>query len=295
MFNVKEQVSLNLGDITYPHLNRIALLYPGPGMILGEELLWQPKHDGSNVRFYLDNEDNLIMGSRNQPIADPSFLSIARSIDDGQLLENIKELLLDARNWSNNYILYGELMAKGRSPTRIKTYDQPSFVAFDLWTSKTQQFTHYNFLHQQCHHSNIPCIDVQVITRHTSIEDLYTYRDSMLRDHQDIEGFVIKSYKPSYNNGLLAVKEKHDTLKLDKIPKDIDPNKVELPPLSDSEIYGALDKVLADIGPEQFKNVKIAMPIIAKQVSTEARKHFMSPPRSIFTYYQNKLEDMNST
>lgn len=78
---------VDLSDVTYPHLNRIAMLYPGPGMILGEELLWEPKWDGSNVRFYLDESRNVCMGSRNMPLASSDMLATAKSIDG--LLENV--------------------------------------------------------------------------------------------------------------------------------------------------------------------------------------------------------------
>ncbi len=277
-------------NIKYPHLNRIAMLYPGPGIILGEELLWQPKWDGSNVRFYLDNENNVCMGSRNMPIASEDMLATAHSIP--HLIDNVTDLLQDAKNWNDSYALFGELMKVGRSPTRLTTYNEPSFVAFDLYSAKLSKFVNYTALHQQCCHSNIPCIDVKVITRHTDIDELYAYRDKMLRENQDIEGFVIKTYDSKYSIGMLAVKEKHDTVKLDKIPRDIKDGLPKLPPLPDSEIYGAIDKVIADIGIEQFKDIKIAMPLVAQYVNTEAKKHFNSPPRSVFTYYQKVLEEL---
>lgn len=282
---------VDLSTITYPHLNRIAMLYPGPGMILGEELLWEPKWDGSNVRFYLDESHNLCMGSRNMPLASSDMLATAKSIDG--LLESIQGLLEDAQNWGSEYVLFGELMKKGKSPTRIACYDESRFVAFDLYTTKTSQFVPYTILHQQCQHSDIECIDVKVITRHTDLDELYSYRDKMLQDCPDMEGFVVKHYDPKYGMGLLAVKEKHDTVKLDKIPRDIKDGKPQLPVLPDSEIYGAIDKVIADIGITEFKNVKIGMPKVAEYVTIEAKKHFNSAPRNIFKYYQDKLEDIN--
>lgn len=281
---------MDLSDVKYPHLNRIALLYPGPGMILGEELLWQPKWDGSNVRFYLDNEQNLCMGSRNMALASEDMLSAAASIP--HLLDNVKDLLEDAKNWGSEYVLFGELCQKGKSPTRLTTYDEAKFIAFDLYTTKMNQFVPYIILHQQCHHSDIDCVDVTVITRHTDLDELYAYRDEMLKNNPEIEGFVIKTYNPNYSNGMLAVKEKHDTVKLDKIPKDIKDGIPQLPLLPDSEIFGAIDKVIADIGKDEFKNVKIAMPLVAQYINKEAKKHFNSPPRNIFNYYQKVLEDI---
>ena len=107
-----------------------------------------------------------------------------------------------------------------------------------------------------------------------------------------LERSPVKSYDPKYGFGMLAVKEKHDTVKLDKIPRDIKDGKPQLPLLPDSEIYGAIDKVIADIGIEQFKNVKIAMPLVVQYANEEAKKHVMSIPRNIFEYYRTKLEDM---
>ena len=37
----------------YPELNRIALLYPSPQVILGEEIYWTEKRDGSQLRIAL--------------------------------------------------------------------------------------------------------------------------------------------------------------------------------------------------------------------------------------------------
>src|SRR5690606_658566 len=108
-----------------------------------------------------------------------------------------------------------------KSPTRIATYDEAKFIAFDLYTTKTEQFVPYTILHQQCQHSDIECIEVERISRHIDLDELYQYRDEMLHNNPDMEGYVVKTYNPSYGIGMLAVKEKHDIVKLDKIPRDI--------------------------------------------------------------------------
>ena len=68
------------------------------------------------------------------------------------------------------------------------------------------------------------------------------------------EGTVLKCYHPKF--GAIYAKEKLDTPKYDKIKHKIDNKTPKLPPLPESEIYGAIDKVLMDIGMEKFFDIK---------------------------------------
>jgi hypothetical protein len=70
--------------------------------------------------------------------------------------------------------------------------------------------------------------------------------------------------------------------------------KIILPDLPDSEIYGAIEKVRADIGDEKFRDVRTAMPMIAKYVSDECKKHNSAAPRNLHAYYQDRLKNIES-
>jgi len=66
-----------------------------------------------------------------------------------------------------------------------------------------------------------------------------------------------------------------------------------LPILPDSEIYGAIEKVRADIG-NDFTDIKIAMPLVAQYINEECRKHNCNAPRNIFQYYQQRIRDIQT-
>ena len=87
-------------------------------------------------------------------------------------------------------------------------------------------------------------------------------------------------------------KEKNDLPALEKIPRSDQEGKVELPALPDSEIYGAIEKVRADIGDEKFREIRTAMPMIAKYVGEECKKHNSTAPRNLHAYYTDRLKDM---
>ena len=42
--------------ISYPEMNRIAMIYPTPRILLGEEIYWTEKRDGSQLRISYDGE-----------------------------------------------------------------------------------------------------------------------------------------------------------------------------------------------------------------------------------------------
>jgi hypothetical protein len=67
---------------------------------------------------------------------------------------------------------------------------------------------------------------------------------------------------------------------------------IRLPELPDSEIYGAIEKVRTDIG-DQFSTIRIAMPMIAKYVAEECKKHNCTAPKNLHRYYQSRLEDLS--
>ena len=80
---------------------------------------------------------------------------------------------------------------------------------------------------------------------------------------------------------------------MEKIPRMEEKDKIQLPILPDSEIYGAIEKVRIDIG-SNFTDIKIAMPLVAKYINEECRKHNCKAPRNIFQYYQQRIRDIQT-
>lgn len=65
----------------------------------------------------------------------------------------------------------------------------------------------------------------------------------------------------------------------------------QLPPLPDSEIYGAIDKVLADYGMDFLRDKRQAMPKVAEYVQYECKKHLCSLPKGspLYSFYMTYL------
>ena len=290
---------IDINKIKYPHINHLYNVEPNLEAFLGRQLYFQKKLDGSNAGFYLDENDNVAIRSRNAVSADKDMYKWA---NEAGVIDSVKDLLLSARDWKTNYVLFGELYGKGRSPTRIVTYDKPFFVAFDLWSEKAGGFIPYVAAHQQCHHSNIPFVDCVTHGTFSTPGLLMNTLDDLIvkAEEEHIEGYVIKSwdYKHAELNAWgvntlpLMFKHKVDTPRLEKIQKVDDSNRVILPELPDSEIYGAINRVKMDYGSNVFKNIKQAMPLIAQYVGEECKKHnCSSPSKKLIKYYQDVLKD----
>ena len=121
-----------------------------------------------------------------------------------------------------------------------------------------------------------------------SLENIYALRNTLLDQckKEDREGVVGKVYVGKFVNFFKEKNEKPPKVKRIGAAED---SRNELP---DSEIYGAVSKVLADIGTEKFHDAGTAMPVIAKYVKAECEKHGCKCTRSLFTFYKQKLEDL---
>ena len=278
---------------TYPELNRIALLYPSPQIILGEEIYWTEKRDGSQLRLSLVDGE-IQIATHHQDNASSQFQGYFKMTEQASAIE---ELLKDSNglcpnpvaNFDIGAVVFGELLSKGRSPARFEHHDKFEFVIFDIWSQKDERFLPYNNVYQYAYHYSLPVVECWAMTQHTDIESLYSYRDKMLElaKEKGREGVVLKNY-----HSQIFAKEKLDTPTIQRV--DIDDGAVHLPRLPDSEVLGAIAKVHADLG-ETFMDKRIAMPFIAKYVSEEQDKHLCSKPeQSLFSYYQKYLEGLNA-
>jgi len=288
-----------LEQVKYPHLDALERLEPGPQILLGHEIFWTLKEDGSNIGIALiDGEPEI--RSRNMARANMEVYTQMKQCPEW---DAILDLLNSASEWNTDYVLFGELCGKGKSPTRIKVHENTHFIAFDLWSAKSQRFVNYTKLYQECDHAGLPVTELMGTCKMTTIEELYEFKDLMLQECIDRgeEGVVGKAMGETPFNmgenagagrGTIYFKSKVDTPRLTKVPRDIRDGAIQLPPLSDSEIYGAIEKARVDLG-DEFKNIRKAMPLIAQYVQVECKHHLCEGPRNLYSYYETRLKDIN--
>jgi hypothetical protein len=281
---------MNIRKITkikYPEMETIIHQYPNPEILLGREIVWQEKRDGSNAGIWLPRT-NLRIRSRNMDIASNDM---HRAFIRTGLVRNTKELINDMiKQWRHkDVVLFGELLQKGKSPTRLETHDDDEFVMFDIWADG--KFLSYTQVHQYCYQYKIPFIEIYGTSRHTTMESLFQFKDQMLEvaKSKGREGVVGKIYE---GDKTTFFKEKLDLPKIEKLPRRIDDGKPKLPELPESEILGSLEKVRVDIGDKKFKKTEEAMPVFAKYVKIECEKHNCRCTAKLFPIYQKKIEEI---
>jgi len=290
---------MDISKIKYPHLERIYNLKPNPWILLGQEIFWTEKRDGSNLGAYLKDDGTLGLRTRNMDEASDGFKTAFQKSDQA---ENTVELLQDASNWGNEYVIFGEMLTPGKSPTRIEVHEKNEFIVFDIWDTKHNQFMNYNATHQQCYHFDLPIVELYGTCNVVTVETLYDFKDQMLAKALECgrEGVVGKAWgETAYNHGdsagcsclITYFKEKHDLPKLERLPRADEEGLITLPLLPDSEIFGAIEKVRTDIG-DKFNDVRVAMPLVAKYVAEECKKHNSQSPGNLYLYYQQRLKDL---
>jgi hypothetical protein len=266
-------------------------MYPRHEILLGKHILWQIKKDGSNARFYLDDEDYLWCGSRNQACASQD---LRNSVHESGYADKIRDLLLNEKYiWHSDSILFAEILQRGKSPTRIEMHEKDDLVIFDMYGSDGRWIS-YSTLYQKGHYFDLPITETLGSSYHTTMSSLYRFRDKMLDvcREREIEGVVGKTHWLSGTETPLWFKEKQDLSSYMKKSVILEENKTFLPPLPYSEIMGAIEKVYADIGLEKFRDVHIAMPLCAQYVNEESKKHFCAKVKNPFEYYRQRLEDI---
>lgn len=290
-----------LEEVKYPHLDRLELLAPGPQILLGLEIIWTLKEDGSNIGIALVDGVPEIR-SRNQSRASKDFYT---ALMNSPQWEGIVDLLRSAEQWHDEYVLFGELCTKGKSPTRIKVHEETHFLPFDLWSKKEGKFINYTRLYQECHHAHLPSAQLMGICTVSSLESLYAFEEQMLHlcKDQNEEGVVGKVYADTPFNsgdhfgphrGIIYFKSKNDTPKLTALPRLIERDRIELPPLPESEIFGAIEKARTDLGDEGFRDIRKAMPMIAQYVNAEGKHHCCATPKNLHRYYLTRLQDLTT-
>lgn len=287
----------------YSRIPNLEMMKPTPRILLGRRLLWTEKKDGSNIAIWLREVDlkkgkpppesyfidgktyHIQISSRNLIEASSDLLNQVRSSEDySKIIELLKENL--------QFIVYVESCRKGRSVTGTEFYDRNYLFLFDIFDRKSKKFLNYIAVHQHAYHHKIPVVKLYAETRHTSIKDLMKFVNHVLLycKEMELEGMVIKLRKPYIKNiGFTQAKVKIDIPepKRRKIAK----GEVIYPPIPENEILGAIDKAWQELGTKKFKDIRLAMPLIAKLVKDECKKHlYSSPTKKLFIHYKKYLE-----
>jgi len=275
--------------IKYPKLRYLHESPYGGRELLGKLLYWEAKEDGSNIRVFLDEHDEIHFGSRNLLTASQDLL---KSIHNTGYVDTLKEALLTQKyQWYDEIIIFFELLQKGKSPTRIEYHEKDDLVVFDIYSLKHGWWS-YPKVYQFCYQWNLPMVSLWSVTSHSTIERLEQQIDKMLEvaKNKKKEGVVFKSYEDGKGT---FFKARIDVPDFKEIEVNIEKDSPQYPELPKAEIMNEIQKVLEELGPEQFKDKKVAMPLIAQYVSAECKARYFSVPKKLYSYYLEKLSELN--
>ena len=276
----------------YPSMSQIAAIWPGPQVLLGRNLYWTEKRDGSQLQIWADKETGEVhIATRNMDIASDQFQEYLKATPQWQAIVDLvtNEGAVEGVSDFGPYILFGELLVKGKSPARYEMHDEHEFVAFDLVERDTGTWVPVPAAYQHCLHYGVPFVEVYGESVSATMQELYAFRDRMMKlaDEKGREGIVVKGLLGGHP---LYAKEKFDVLPVTE--RDISKSGVQLPALPDTEVTGAVAKAHADLG-EAFFDKAQGMPLVARYVGEECSKHMCGKPElALFTYYTMYIEGL---
>jgi len=277
----------------YPHFGKISQLYPNPEVVLGHDIYWTLKEDGSNAGVYLKPNGEPTVRSRNVDVAnfcrDVMCLPECKRVID--MIYHHKE------NYGSEFMVFGEYLSArgGRSPTGLKTYEESKFVVFDIWDITEKKFLPYYTVTMMCGYFNVPVVKLIGMCNCKSMDELYQYRDSMLEATVGEEGVVGKIYyKPhkAIEDNYLIFKEKHFIPK-PVCDKFVGAGCVQLPQLPIEEVSACLSKVKDRLSPDEFKQMKTVMPAFAKEVALECEQQNCVNRINLKKLYDEIIEQQN--
>jgi len=200
-------------------------------------------------------------------------------------------LYTEKYQWNHDIIVFFELLQKGKSPSRIEYHEKDDIAVFDIYDIN-EGWWNYTRVYQFCYQWRLPVVRLWAVSSHSTIEKLEKQIEKMLdrAKKENREGVVFKSYESGrayfFKDRLDISHEKNIEINIDKdIPK--------YPELPEAEVMNEIQKVLDEIGLEQFRDKKIAMPLIAQYVATEAKARMCSLPKGLYSYYQRKIKELN--
>ena len=275
--------------IKYPKLTYIRESPYGGRELLGKLIYWEEKRDGSNIRCFIDENDNIQFGSRNLiPASDDLLKSIEKTGYDSILRT---ALYTEKYQWNHDLIVFFELLQKGESPTRIEYHDKDDIAVFDIYNIN-EGWWNYTRVYQFCYQWKLPVVKLWAVSSHSTIEKLEKQIEKMLdrAERENREGVVFKSYD---GDKAYFFKDRLDVPHEKDIEVSIDKDAPKYPELPEAEVMNEIQKVLEEIGDEQFRDKKIAMPLIAQYVAAEAKARMYSVPKGLYSYYMQKIRELN--
>jgi len=278
--------------IKYPSIPRVV---NEARTLVRKNLWWTLKEDGSNISIW-NNSKDIAISSRNLKTASTDLVSLVKSTSE---YEKVINLIHDFPKFQ----CFTEACREGRSITGAKLYKKPSLFLFDIFNLKTLRFLPFDTVMELGWNYGIPVVGLFKITNHPNIKDLLKFRNYAL-DHCraiDMEGMVVKTnpnkvIHPKYNPEFLPPVKAYVLAKakidiLSQTVKKIARGEIIYPEIKENEVMGAIDKVWQDIGTEKFKDKRLAMPLVAKSVSEECKKHKCSlPSTKLYHFYLLYIE-----
>ncbi len=268
----------------YKNLEPIRRLQNEGRELLGKELYLTEKRDGENVSVWLNLEtDEIQISSHNVEKADND---IARRMKLTPEYKKICELLRDDYH-GGPFIFYGELL-KQVGPTRIEPRRKYiHWIVFDVYNCSEERYFSYNAFYQMAFHFKLPVVRIIDFFVPLSIEFLEERVNKALKwcKRHRREGVVGKNYKDQ-----IFFKEKIELPKLAKIRRHR--KRPDLPDMPQEKIIRALQHAFDEVGEENWKVTKIAMPIVAKHFEVEGREHNYNPPRNFYKFYLDTTIDI---
>lgn len=121
----------------YDHFGYMKDVRPSENCLLGKEIVWTVKEDGSNTGIYWDDQSKRYrICSRNARYAvfEPKMLQLPEVAKVMEFLSWVHVA------YGSQYIVYGEFMQKGWSPTHLKNYEEDSYKVFDIYDCVNENF-----------------------------------------------------------------------------------------------------------------------------------------------------------
>ena len=266
----------------YTNLERHNQLRNEGRELLGEHIIYTVKRDGENVSLWLNDEKETVISSHRQETADSNIQSRMKATPE---YDKVVELLNDVYNC--DVVVYGELL-KTVSPTRIEPRRKHThWILFDVWDCVNERYLPYNLVYQLAYHYKIPVVEIVDEHQPMSMTELTDKIDEVKKwcKRHRREGVVGKVHN-SKDGIQIFFKEKIDLPKRKKLDRE-NQNQSHYPPMPEEKILRALLHAFNEVGEEDWRKVKIAMPVVARHISTEAREHNYNTPKDMFNYYNN--------
>jgi hypothetical protein len=255
--------------------------------LLGKKLVFTIKEDGENVSIWITKtgrREIIHIASRNQEVAAMDIkVRVMRTEEFPKILTMLRD--------NPMFRVVVEECRKGRSVTGIKTYDRDQLFVIAIYDTVINNYLAETLMYQTTYHYGLKDQTVKMYaeTRHRTIKDLLKFKNHVLEycDSVKEEGMVCKTFDD--DGEIIMAKVKLD-IPIPKIVK-IREGPPIYPSMPDGEVSNSIDKAYQELGDEKFKEVKFAMPLIAKYVGEAAKEHLYSSPKDkLFNYYKEFLE-----